>query len=98
MFEPMTRISFFIGSWLCILLICSDHTCGQAGNSDTKNLQNFKVPENQKSKILGLVTAGFTAPNQVCTNTPFQIVNTSSGATNYYWSFCEANSSSVAAE
>src|SRR5438105_2904244 len=37
------------------------------------------------------VTASFTAPDTVCVNTPFQITNTSRGASNYYWSFCAAD-------
>lgn len=41
-------------------------------------------------KIMGVVdstpvvTAGFTTPDTVCVNTPFNITNTSTGATNYY--------------
>lgn len=37
------------------------------------------------------VTAGFTAPDTVCINTPFNIVNTSENASSYYWSFCQAD-------
>ena len=33
------------------------------------------------------VTAGFTAPDTVCINSPVTIQNTSIGATNYYWNF-----------
>ena len=92
----MMRISIFIAGWLSFLLFYSVHTYGQTDKAGNKNLQKSKLSESQKSKSLGLVTAGFTAPDQVCTNAPFQIVNTSTGATNYYWSFCAANSTSVA--
>jgi len=34
------------------------------------------------------VTASFTAPDTVCKNTPLKITNTSTGASNYLWSFC----------
>ncbi len=37
------------------------------------------------------ITAAFTAPDTICVDQPFNMVNTSSGATNYYWSFCSAN-------
>lgn len=38
------------------------------------------------------VTASFTtSASTVCTNTPVTITNTSTGATNYYWSFCAAD-------
>lgn len=35
------------------------------------------------------VTASFTAPDTVCVNTSVKITNTTKGATNYYWNFCE---------
>ena len=35
------------------------------------------------------------APDSVCTNSAVQITNTSTGASNYYWSFCEASLSSI---
>ena len=37
------------------------------------------------------VIPGFTAPDTVCINTPFLVKNTTTGASNYYWSFCSAN-------
>src|ERR1700748_1326987 len=43
----------------------------------------------------GPVTAGFTTAGQVCADTPLTIVNTSPGATNYYWSFCAADFNST---
>ncbi len=36
--------------------------------------------------------AGFSAPDTVCVNAPVAITNTSTGASNYYWNFCVANS------
>jgi gliding motility-associated-like protein len=44
-----------------------------------------------ESLLSQTVTASFTAPDTVCTNASVQINNTSVGASNYYWSFCEAN-------
>lgn len=38
-----------------------------------------------------VVTPLFESPETVCVDKPFIINNTSSGATNYYWSFCSAN-------
>jgi len=35
--------------------------------------------------------ASFTAPDTVCVNSPVNIQNTSTGATNYFWNFCTAN-------
>ena len=37
------------------------------------------------------VVANFTGPDTVCINTPVQFTNTSVGASNYYWSFCQAD-------
>lgn len=41
-----------------------------------------------------VVVTGFTAPDTVCVNTPVQVQNTSTGASTYYWTFCETNTSS----
>lgn len=41
------------------------------------------------------VTASFTAPAQVCVNTPVQVQNTSVGYTNCFWSFCAADFSTT---
>jgi gliding motility-associated-like protein len=35
-------------------------------------------------------TPGFTAPDTVCVNTPVNIINTSNGASSFYWNFCVA--------
>lgn len=40
---------------------------------------------------INATTASFNAPDTVCVNTPFQITNTSIGASNYFWNFCTAN-------
>ncbi|MEO8770789.1 MAG: LamG-like jellyroll fold domain-containing protein [Ferruginibacter sp.] len=37
----------------------------------------------------------FTAPDTVCVNDPVQLINTSVGTSNYYWTFCETNLSST---
>lgn len=50
---------------------------------------------NSNIKGLATVTAAFTALSEVCINTPVQITNTSVGASNYYWGFCEANFTTV---
>lgn len=36
-------------------------------------------------------TASFTMADTVCVNTPVQITNTSTNATNYFWNFCVAD-------
>ena len=36
------------------------------------------------------ITAGFTGPDSICANMPVQFNNTSTNASNYYWSFCAA--------
>jgi gliding motility-associated-like protein len=41
------------------------------------------------------VTAAFTAPDTVCVNKPVNIVNTSSGTSSQYWSFCSSDLSTV---
>ena len=40
---------------------------------------------------INATTASFNTPDTVCVNTPFQITNTSVGASNYFWNFCTAN-------
>jgi hypothetical protein len=37
----------------------------------------------------------FTIPDTVCVNTPVNITNTSTGATNYFWNFCVGGINSV---
>ena len=37
------------------------------------------------------ITASFTASDTICINSPVNILNTSTGATNYFWNFCTAN-------
>ena len=37
---------------------------------------------------LSNLTASFTGPDSVCSGTPVKFTNTSSGASNYLWSFC----------
>lgn len=37
------------------------------------------------------VIANFIGPDTVCVNNPVQFTNTSVGASNYYWSFCQAD-------
>ncbi|HWB26411.1 MAG TPA: LamG-like jellyroll fold domain-containing protein [Chitinophagaceae bacterium] len=34
---------------------------------------------------------GFTVPDTVCVNSPVKIVNTTTGASSYFWSFCTAD-------
>ena len=41
--------------------------------------------------LFSQVTASFTAPDTVCVNSPVNILNTSQGASNYFWNFCTAN-------
>jgi gliding motility-associated-like protein len=55
------------------------------------SFSTFSQLKPSNTKPLGTVTASFTAPDTVCVNTTVQINNTSVGASNYYWSFCEAN-------
>jgi len=40
---------------------------------------------------LVIPVTSFIAPDTVCTNTNVQVQNTSTGATSYYWTFCEFN-------
>ena len=44
-----------------------------------------------KPGLAQLVTASFSGPDTVCVNSTVQYQNTSANASNYYWSFCEAN-------
>jgi gliding motility-associated-like protein len=41
------------------------------------------------------VTPSFTIPDTVCVNTPVNITNTSTGASNYFWNFCVGGINSV---
>ncbi len=41
------------------------------------------------------VSAGFTAPDTVCINTPVTFTNTSVGASSNYWNFCVANTNTI---
>ncbi|TKK68918.1 T9SS type B sorting domain-containing protein [Ilyomonas limi] len=38
-----------------------------------------------------VVIPSFTSPDTVCVNTSVQVTNTSTGASNFYWSFCTAD-------
>ena len=42
-----------------------------------------------------VVTVGFTIPDTVCINTPVTIKNTTTGGTNFYWNFCDADVNAV---
>jgi gliding motility-associated-like protein len=44
---------------------------------------------------LAQVTASFNVVSSVCSNTPVTLHNTSTNATNYYWSFCAADFNST---
>ena len=48
-----------------------------------------------KISLYGQVNIGFTTPDTVCVNTPVEITNTTTGATNYYWNFCVADISNT---
>lgn len=37
------------------------------------------------------VTASFTGPDSICTSSSIKLTNTSTNATSYYWSFCQAD-------
>jgi gliding motility-associated-like protein len=41
------------------------------------------------------VTVGFSVPSTTCLNDPVAVLNTSTGASNYYWSFCAADFNST---
>ncbi|MEJ7740606.1 MAG: gliding motility-associated C-terminal domain-containing protein [Chitinophagaceae bacterium] len=43
----------------------------------------------------GQVNIGFTTLDTVCVNTPVNITNTTTGASNYYWNFCVADISKI---
>ncbi len=91
----MIRFSVFIAFWICFTFFDTVQTFGQGDSSRIFNSTSNKININSNSKYLGSVTAGFTSPDSACTNSPFQITNTSAGASNYYWSFCEASLSSI---
>jgi gliding motility-associated-like protein len=77
------------------ILFYAAHSYGQSERSKVHIPITNKTFAKSNSKLLGLVTAGFSVPDTVCTNSTVQITNTSIGATNYYWSFCEASLTSV---
>ena len=41
--------------------------------------------------ILAQVVPGFTIPDTICVNQQFNIVNTTTGGSSYYWNFCSGN-------
>jgi hypothetical protein len=43
----------------------------------------------------GAVVAGFTVPAQVCVGSSLSVQNTTTGGTNFYWSFCAADFNST---
>lgn len=47
------------------------------------------------SSVLSQVTVGFNAVSSTCAGTPVTVQNTSTGATNYFWSFCSADFNNV---
>jgi gliding motility-associated-like protein len=61
---------------------------GGATINETNTNCNFVV---DSCEILPTPIASFTVPDTVCVNTPITISNTSTGATTYNWSFCNAN-------
>jgi gliding motility-associated-like protein len=87
----MVRFLLSIVFWLFFTFVNSPCLFGQ---STVDKIQG-KEGENKGSGILSGVTAGFTVPDTVCTNTQVQIINTSVGASSYFWSFCEASLASV---
>ena len=81
----MTKLSYRIFYWVYFSFYFVVHSYGQNGNSKIGNSSNSKIQKSiLTAKSLGSVTAGFTAPDNVCTNSPVQITNTSTGASNYY--------------
>ena len=48
------------------------------------------IVDSCKSALLTLVTASFTSPDTVCAGKPVKFTNTSTNASNYYWSFCSS--------
>ena len=91
----MIRTSCFLVFWICFTFFNTVLTYGQDDSLRINNSLNNKINTKSVSKYLGSVTAGFTVPDTVCTNSLVQITNTSAGASNYYWSFCEASLSSI---
>ncbi len=61
------------------------------GKPNLVNSSKLRNAESSRDNVLGTVTALFESPDQICTNTSIQLKNTSTNATNYYWTFCEAN-------
>ncbi|HSC55374.1 MAG TPA: LamG-like jellyroll fold domain-containing protein [Phnomibacter sp.] len=59
--------------------------------ANANNPANTFVVDSCKIIPAAVPSIGFTAPDTVCVNTPFNVVNTSTGASNYYWSFCVAD-------
>jgi gliding motility-associated-like protein len=91
----MIRFLFFIVFGIWFTCFNTVQTYGQGDSLRTYSSTNNNNKTNLNSKYLGTVTAAFVSPDSVCTNSTVQITNTSTGASNYYWSFCEASLSSV---
>ena len=85
------RFLIFIPFSLFSILFSPAQSYTQQDHSKIKTPIINDKPASSDSKNLGIVTAGFTAPDEVCINAPIQITNTSVGASSYFWTFCEAN-------
>lgn len=62
------------------------------GSTATNNATCVNFIADSCGKIITpdpLVTAGFTIPDTVCVNTSVSIKNTTTGGSNFYWSFCD---------
>lgn len=80
-----------------------DNLINKQGNSAWNGTLNGAALINQTNPNCTLIAdtcdqlipvTSFNAPETVCTNTNVQVQNTSTGASSYYWTFCEFNTNS----
>lgn len=65
------------------------------GKIDDIRLYNKALSQDEVNALCLQITPAvqpmFTTPDTVCVNTPVSIINTSTGASSYYWNFCVAD-------
>ena len=69
-----------------------------AQTNQTNSQCLFVADSCDKIVIPVVVNANFNAPDTVCINAPVNLVNTSVGATNNYWSFCATDLNTTSPE
>lgn len=82
---------FLIPFCVFAILICDAHSSINNGFHASKDTATAFRQTSFRTGSPTAVIPSFTIPDTVCVNTPVDIVNTTTGASNYYWNFCVAD-------